>query len=95
MDRPQIRKLYQKANTLRDKYRATLQGKLQELNKELEMCRPVAIARKIPIVDEPPRNPEKCHWDYLLAEVMWLHDDIASERKWKQTQLKKLMDAYC
>lgn len=90
MDRPQIRKLYQKANTLRDKYRATLHGKLKELNKQIEMCRPVAIARKVPIVDEPPRNPEKCHWDYLLAEVMWLQSDIASERKWKQTQLKKL-----
>ncbi|KAJ3092994.1 chromatin modification- protein VID21 [Quaeritorhiza haematococci] len=36
------------------------------------------IKRHIP----PPRS--KTHWDYLLDEMKWLHEDYRQERRWKK-----------
>jgi hypothetical protein len=47
--------------------------------------------RKLDKSLEPPRN--KCHWDYLLAEMEWMANDFVRERKWKQVCAKKLARA--
>lgn len=43
--------------------------------------------KKLPKVHEPARP--KCHWDYLLEEMVWLSADFAQERKWKKAAAKK------
>lgn len=43
--------------------------------------------KRLPKVHEPPRI--KCHWDYLLEEMVWLSADFAQERKWKKAAAKK------
>jgi len=45
-------------------------------------------AKRIPKVPEPPRN--KVHWDFLLAEMVWLSNDFREERKFKTAVAKKL-----
>ena len=44
--------------------------------------------RKLDKSLEPPRN--KCHWDYLLAEMEWMAGDFVRERKWKTVLAKKI-----
>ena len=90
MDSPEIRRAYNQAVKARSAYEATLNRKLAILQKDLELTRPSGSGKKVPIVEEPERSPEKCFRDYLLAEILWLQNDIASERKWKQSQSKKL-----
>jgi len=36
---------------------------------------------------EPKRG--RSHWDYLLAEMQYISNDVAKERKWKMTTAKK------
>jgi hypothetical protein len=90
MENLDVQDLLKKVHTQRQRYRQKLNKKVNLAIKELESVRPSGSTRKLPVVEEPPRVPEKCHWDFLLAEVMWLQVDMASERKWKQTQWKKL-----
>ena len=90
MDSPEIRQAFDRAVRARTEYETKLSRKLVSLQKELEISRPSGSSKKIPIIDEPERSPEKCFRDYLLAEIVWLQNDIASERKWKHSQAKKL-----
>ena len=43
--------------------------------------------KKLPKIHEPART--KCHWDYLLEEMVWLSADFKQERKWKKAAAKK------
>ena len=75
---------------MKDKCITKLSKEREVLQAQLDDVRPTLGSTKVTVVDEPLRTPEKCHWDYLLAEVMWLREDIVSERKWKSSQWKKL-----
>ena len=44
--------------------------------------------KRIPRIPAPPRG--KTHWDYVLAEMVWMANDFRQERKFKITQAKKL-----
>ena len=48
-------------------------------------------ARRLPKLQEPPRP--KTHWDYLLEEAKWLHNDYKLEKKWKRDAARKLAHA--
>ena len=90
MDGVQVRKLLDEVSAARNQYRSKLSRECEKLQKQLGVVRPTLGATKIPVVDEPPRTPEKCHRDYLLSEIAWLREDMAVERKWKVSQWKKI-----
>ncbi len=90
MDSSDLRQMCSQAAAVRERYASRLRSKVVTLGKELEIVRSTGTSKKIPVVEEPERTPEKCFRDYLLAEIMWLQTDIALERKWKQVQSKKL-----
>jgi len=90
METLDVQDLLNKSRAQKERCRQKLTKQANKLIKELDFIRPSGVSRKMPSVEEPPRLPEKCHWDYLLAEVMWLQVDFTSERKWKQNQWKKL-----
>lgn len=45
-------------------------------------------AKRLPKLQEPPRP--KTHWDCLLEEARWLHNDYRNERKWKRHAARKV-----
>ena len=80
----------EKLSKLREEYVASLQQSLSDLKRELEGLRTGSSTKKIPVVEEPARVPEKCYRDYLLGEIVWLQNDMMSERKLKQGLARKL-----
>lgn len=64
------------------RHEAYVVGRIAQLRKE-----GLWTEKKLPKVHEPARP--KCHWDYLLEEMVWLSADFAQERKWKKAAAKK------
>jgi SNF2 family DNA or RNA helicase len=89
MDSAEVQKKLVKIQEVRSEYIAELERRKNSLTIELDEIRPSSMIKKLAIVDEPERVPEKCFRDYLLAEIMWLQNDITLERKWKSQQAKK------
>jgi hypothetical protein len=44
--------------------------------------------KRLPKLQEPPRP--KTHWDFLLEEAKWLHNDYRMERKWKRDAARRV-----
>ena len=82
--------LLQKLYKLRERHLSSLHESISELKAELEPLRTGIVSKKIPVVDEPARTPEKCFRDYLISEILWLQNDMMSERKLKKGLAKKL-----
>ncbi|KAK4743814.1 hypothetical protein SAY87_010126 [Trapa incisa] len=38
----------------------------------------------------PLENRQKCHWNFVLEEMVWLANDVAQERLWKMTVAAQL-----
>lgn len=64
------------------RHEANVVARIAQLRKE-----GLWTEKRLPKVHEPARP--KCHWDYLLEEMVWLSADFAQERKWKKAAAKK------
>ena len=91
MDSPEVRRKLEQVNRLRAQYNSKTHRTLSTLSKELDSIKPISAAKKVPNVDEPEKCPDRCFRDYLLAEIIWLHNDMALEKKWKLTQARKVV----
>lgn len=76
----------QRLNAERVKHEAAVRARISELRK-LGLWSSI----RLPKCQEPPRP--KTHWDYLLEEAKWLHNDYRLEKKWKRDAARRIAHA--
>jgi hypothetical protein len=67
----------------RVQHESAVQSRIAELRK-LGLW----TAKRLPKLQEPPRP--KTHWDFLLEEARWLHNDYRMEKKWKRDAARRM-----
>lgn len=70
----------------RVQHESAVQSRIAELRK-LGLW----TAKRLPKLQEPARP--KTHWDFLLDEARWLHNDYRCEKKWKRDAARRVAHA--
>lgn len=76
------------SNSYFDKVRMEFVEEVSVLQKISQLRKEGRWEKRLPKVCEPPK--ERCLWDIVIEEAVWVSSELVRQRKWRRAVAKKV-----